>query len=144
MSGGIRPGDRVTLHYRLNCGDEEVVSTFGGAPETFILGAGDLSPGLEALLLGLASGEATRFDLPPGQAFGNRDPALIQELPRAEFPPGLEPIEGNMADFPLPNGQILSATILEADAQRVKLDFNHPLAGQPVTFEVHILAVEHA
>lgn len=142
MNSGIRPGDRVTLHYRLACGDEEVVSTFGGEPETFALGGGELAPGLETVLLGLAAGTRRTLRLAPGQAFGDRDPARVQTLPRAEFPPGLEPVAGNMADFTLPNGQTLSATILEVDDRGVKLDFNHPLAGLPVDFQVHILAVE--
>lgn len=144
MSPAIRPGDRVTLHYRLSCGDEEVMSTFDGDPETFTLGGGELEARLESLLLGLAPGGEHLFHLGPGEAFGDRDPNLVKTLPRGEFPPGLEPVAGNMADFPLPNGQIFSATILEVDAEQVKLDFNHPLAGLPVEFQIRILEVEPA
>jgi FKBP-type peptidyl-prolyl cis-trans isomerase SlpA len=144
MSHGIRPGDRVTLHYRLSCGGEEVVSTFDDAPETFALGSGELEPRLEALLLGLAAGAHRVLELGPGEAFGDRDPNLLQHLPRADFPPSLQPVPGNQADFPLPNGQTFTATILAVDDQRVELDFNHPLAGLPLTFEVRILAVEPA
>jgi FKBP-type peptidyl-prolyl cis-trans isomerase SlpA len=53
-------------------------------------------------------------------------------------------VAGNLADFPLPNGQTLTASVLAVDSQKVKLDFNHPLAGLPLTFQVHVLAVEPA
>lgn len=139
---GIRPGDRVTLHYRLSCAGQEVVSTFDAAPETFTLGAGDIDPRLEWLLHGLDAGTHETWQLDAEQAFGRHNPEMVKRLPRADFPPGLEPIADHRVDFPLPNGQVLTATILDEDAGFVTLDFNHPLAGLPVEFEVRILAVE--
>jgi FKBP-type peptidyl-prolyl cis-trans isomerase SlpA len=139
---GIRPGDRVTLHYRLTCGGQVIVSTFDAAPETFTLGNGDIDPRLEWLLHGLSAGAHEIWSLDADQAFGTHNPDLLKRLPRAEFPPGIEPIVGHQAAFPLPNGQTLTATILVVDADHVQLDFNHPLAGFPVEFEVRILAVE--
>lgn len=141
---GVRPGDRVTMHYRLNCGGQEVVSTFDGEPETFTVGAGDIDPRLEWLLHGLAAGAHETWQLDPEQAFGRHDTSLVKTLPRRDFPAGMEPVVGHEAAFPMPNGQTFMATILEVDADSVKLDFNHPLAGLPVEFEVRILAVEPA
>jgi FKBP-type peptidyl-prolyl cis-trans isomerase SlpA len=140
---GIRPGDTVTLHYRLSCAGQEVVSTFDAAPETFTLGAGDIDPRLEWLLHGLESGARETWRLDPEQAFGTRNPDLVKTLPRRDFPGGMEPVVGHEAAFPMPNGQVFTGTILDADDTSVQLDFNHPLAGLPVEFEVRILAVEH-
>ena len=70
---GLRPGGRATLHYRLECGDEEVVNTFPDEPETFTLGSGELEGRLETLLLGLTAGQHLTFELDPGEAFGQRD-----------------------------------------------------------------------
>jgi FKBP-type peptidyl-prolyl cis-trans isomerase SlpA len=141
---GIRPGDSVTLHYRLSCAGQEIVSTFAGEPETFRLGDGAIDPRLEWLLHGLEAGAHETWRLDPEQAFGRRDEGLVKTLARTEFPAGMEPVVGHEAAFPMPNGQIFMATILAVDANAVKLDFNHPLAGLSVEFEVRILAVESA
>lgn len=138
----VRMGDRVSLHYRLECGGEEVASTFSDAPETFTLGSGDIDPRLEVLLLGLKVGDHTRYALGPGEAFGDRDEGLVQRLARNEFDPALNLQVGHTVDFGLPNGQILHGTILSVDDTEVQVDFNHPLAGLPVEFEVRVLAIE--
>ncbi len=138
----IRMGDRVTLHYRLECGGREIVSTFADSPETFTLGSGEIDPRLEVLLLGLKTDDHRAFSLGPGQAFGERDAALVQRLARREFDPALALQVGHTVDFSLPNGQTLHGTLLSVDDTHVEVDFNHPLAGLPVEFEVHILAIE--
>jgi FKBP-type peptidyl-prolyl cis-trans isomerase SlpA len=139
---GLRPGDRVTLHYRLECGGEEVVNTFPEDPETFTMGSGELEGRLETLLLGLTEGQHLTFDLEPGEAFGHRDEALVHTLPRADFPAGMELDLGHGVQFDLPNGQSMMGTIRELGEDTVKVDFNHPLAGLPVTMEVQIIAIE--
>ncbi|MGQ9685713.1 MAG: FKBP-type peptidyl-prolyl cis-trans isomerase [Thiobacillaceae bacterium] len=138
----VRMGDRVTLHYRLECGGEEVVSTFSDAPETFTLGSGEIDPRLEVLLLGLKTDDHSTMALSPGEAFGDRDEGLVQRMARSDFDPALNLQPGHTVDFGLPNGQTLHGTILGLDDTHVVVDFNHPLAGLPVEFEVRILAIE--
>lgn len=140
----LRPGDTVTLHYRLSSYGQEIADTFAGAPETFQIGAGDIDPRLERALLGLAEGERRSLQLHAWEAFGERDEALVQALPRSDFPAGVEPQPEHQVDFELPNGQVLTGTVLAVEADTVRVDFNHPLAGLPIEFEVHILAIEHA
>ena len=137
----LRLGDRLTLHYRLTCADQIVVDTFPDEPETFTLGAGELEGRLEVLLLGLKESEHVIFELAPGEGFGPRDEALIHTLPRNDFPAdmALEPDHG--VQFELPNGQSMMGTVLEIGADTVKVDFNHPLAGLPVTLEVQIITI---
>ncbi len=139
---GARLGDKITLHYRLTCGEAEVVNTFGEAPETFTLGSGEIEPRLEVCLLGLKRGAHVTFALDPAQAFGEREEALVQRLARAAFDPSLPLQVGHTVDFSLPNGQTLHGTILRLDETEVVVDFNHPLAGLPIAFEVQILAIE--
>lgn len=142
MAGrSARLGDRLTLHYRLSCAGTEVVSTFGDAPQTFTLGSGEIEPRLEVCLLGLAPGARVSFTLAPGQAFGERDASLVQRLERAVFDPSLPLEVGHTVDFTLPNGKTLHGTILSLDDTEVEVDFNHPLAGLAVEFEVQILAI---
>lgn len=141
-SAPLRLGDQVTLHYRLSCQDEILVDTFTDGPETFTLGHGEIDPRLESLLLDLRVGDHRVYDLAPGEAFGPHDPAMIHTLPRDDFPSSLELDVNGGVDFALPNGQAVSGSVLEIDADNVRVDFNHPLAGLPVNFEVQILAIE--
>lgn len=140
-SQGIRHGDQVTMHYRLASMGRDIVSTFDDAPETFRIGSGELDARLEKHLTGLTSGLRRTLRLPPWDAFGERDEALLQTLPRQDFP-GETPV-GHQVGFELPNGTNLLGTIVEADAKQVRVDFNHPLAGLPIEFEIEILAIDH-
>ncbi len=144
----LRPGSVVTLHYRLECACHELANTFDAGPETFTLGVGELEGRLEILLLGLNVGDHPIYELGPGEAFGDHDPVMIHDLPRADFAAHLATdmvleVDGGV-DFSLPNGQVLTGSVLEIGTDTVRIDFNHPLAGLPVTFEVKILAIEIA
>ncbi|MBI5330622.1 MAG: FKBP-type peptidyl-prolyl cis-trans isomerase [Betaproteobacteria bacterium] len=138
----LRPGHQVTLHYRLECAGQEVADTFTAGPETFTLGQGEMEARLELLLLGLAAGDHRRFELGPGEAFGDHDAALVHTLPRSDFPADMALEAGGGVEFTLPNGQVLTGGVLEIGPDTVKVDFNHPLAGMPVNFEVQILSLE--
>ncbi len=140
-SPALRLGDQATLHYRLSCQGEILVDTFPDGPETFILGHGDIDARLETLLLGLRAGDHMTYELAPGEAFGPHDPALVHTLPRDDFPADMALVIGGDVEFSLPNGQALTGSVLEIDADNVRVDFNHPLAGLPVTFEVSVLAI---
>ena len=143
----VEPGSFLTLHYRLAGPQGDVVNTFGGKPATLSLGAGELSPVLEQRLVGLAEGARTAFDIPAGEAFGERNPDMIQWLARKELDAMGDPQEryavGDVIHLPTPDGQGQFAAVVQAvrDDGALRLDFNHPLAGQPVTFEVHIIGV---
>ena len=139
----IQPGSRVTLHYRLTCQDQTLVDTFGdGAPDTFTLGAGEIDPRLEILLLGLTAHDHRTWHLDAGEAFGGRDPALVHDLPRAGFGAEAELREGLQMAFDLPNGQSMNGILRAIGPDTVTVDFNHPLADLAVDFEVDILSVE--
>lgn len=137
--------DRITLHYRLSCGDAELVNTFGDAPETFQLGQGEMDPRLEYALKGMTTGTHTTLHLTPAMAFGEHDPDRVQAYPLADLNGLASDTEvevGHMIQFQLPNGQTLHGAVLALDATTATLDFNHPLAGLAVEFEVHILSIE--
>ena len=143
----VEPGSFLTLHYRLAGPQGDVVNTFGGKPATLSLGAGELSPVLEQRLVGLAEGARAAFDIPAGEAFGERNPDMIQWLARKELDAMGDPQEryavGDVIHLPTPDGQGQFAAVVQAvrDDGALRLDFNHPLAGQPVTFEVQLIGV---
>ena len=143
MSDRIQPGSRVSLHYRLSSYGQDIADTFPDAPEVFRVGTGEVDARLEQHLLGLVAGERHLFQLHPWQAFGERDETLIQSLPRADFPAESDLTPGHQVEFDLPNGETWLGTVLDADADQVRIDFNHPLAGLPVEFDVQILTVDN-
>ncbi len=140
----------LTLHYRLAGPAGDVINTFAGKPATLTLGTGALSQALEQHLLGLAEGTCRSFQLPAGAAFGVRNPAMLQWLSRAELAQLGDPAEqyqvGDAVQFATPDGKGLFAGVvrqLRSDerGEAVLFDFNHPLAGEAVTFEVQLLGV---
>jgi FKBP-type peptidyl-prolyl cis-trans isomerase SlpA len=139
----------LTLHYRLSDLDgHDIVNTFGGQPATLSLGQGELSPAIEQKMLGLAEGVHTHFVLEPNVAFGERKADMVQWVARKLLNELGDPLEkyqvGDVVQFPTPNGQGQYAGAVrevKPDGQAVLFDFNHPLAGQAVRFEVQIIGV---
>jgi FKBP-type peptidyl-prolyl cis-trans isomerase SlpA len=147
LSAIIQPGSFLTLHYRLAGPQGDVINTFGGTPATLSIGSGELTPAVEARLIGLAEGAHVMLQFPPGEAFGARNPDMIQWLPRQELDALGDPQEryavGDALQLATPDGQGRFAAVVLAvrNDGALLLDFNHPLAGQPVTFEAHIIGV---
>jgi FKBP-type peptidyl-prolyl cis-trans isomerase SlpA len=137
----------LTLHYRLSTPQGlDFVNTFAGHPATLSLGQGRLSPILESSLLGLTEGSHKVFELEPHAAFGSRNPALRRWVSRQLLRTHADPHEsyaiGDVIEFPTPDAlSSYVGTVEQVDEESVLFDFNHPLAGQPVIFEVHILAI---
>lgn len=143
----VQPGSFLTLHYRLSGPDgADVVNTFADKPATLSLGTGQLAPAIEARLLGLAEGTHTRFELPAGAAFGPRNPEMLQRVKLSLLhelgDPDAEYALGDVVQFPTPDGQGSYAGVVRGvGPDWLLFDFNHPLAGQPVSFEVKLLGV---
>jgi FKBP-type peptidyl-prolyl cis-trans isomerase SlpA len=136
----------LTLHYRLASMDgSDIVSTFDDNPATLQLGMGQLAPFLEACLLGLPEGAHQTFELPPEKAFGPRNPDLIQRVSRATLAQnsqmGEEYVVGDLVDFAAPGGGRFAGVLREINSEDALFDFNHPLAGQSVKFEVKIIGI---
>lgn len=145
----IAPGSHVTLHYRIatvvDGAEREVVSTFGAQPATMTVGGGDFAEALEACLLGLEEGARQHFELASGAGFGMRNPELVQSVSRATFDanadPSVEYVPGDIVQFSSPEGRQFSGVFKQSDVDRVVVDFNHPLAGMPIRFAVHVVGV---
>ncbi len=143
----IQPGSFLTLHYRLARADgNDVISTFHGKPATLSLGRGELAPALEARLLGLDEGARASFDLAADEAFGERNPQLLQRVRRALLAehgdPDRQYAVGDAVQFPAPDGQgSYAGVVREIGGDWLLFDFNHPLAGAPLRFEVHVIGV---
>lgn len=143
----VQPGSFLTLNYRLAGPQGDIINTFGEQPATLSLGSGELTPALEQRLVGLEEGTHTTLEIPPGEAFGERNPDMQQWVARKLLNELGDPMEkyaaGDVVQFPTPDGLgSYAGTVLDVGADgAVLFDFNHPLAGQPVTFEVQLIGV---
>lgn len=142
MSQRVKRDSLVTLNYRVASEDDtELIGTFGSTPATLQLGNGELAPPLEACLDGLPVGERQVFLLDPQQAFGVHNPQLVQRIPRAELPQGTAPEALSLIEFSAPNGAKFTGLLRELDEHAALIDFNHPLAGKSIRFEVEVIGI---
>ncbi|AIU67784.1 FKBP-type peptidyl-prolyl cis-trans isomerase [Vibrio coralliilyticus] len=134
----------VTLHFTIKLKDGSVAdSTHNmGKPAKLVIGDGSLSENFEQCLLGLEVGEQKAIELKAEDAFGAPNPDNVHHMDRARFVGDAEVEVGTIMAFSGPDGMEIPGIITEIAGDSVTVDFNHPLAGQDVTFEVEILSVE--
>ncbi|MDB2566080.1 peptidylprolyl isomerase [Porticoccaceae bacterium] len=130
----------VTLHFSLVLEDGHIIdSNFESEPATFSVGDGNLLPGFESTLMGLVNGDEREFTIPPEQAFGQHNPQNVQAVERGNF--DQEELElGAMFSFQNGDGE-LPGVIVDVDDNEVMIDFNHPLAGKNIIFQVKIIDI---
>jgi FKBP-type peptidyl-prolyl cis-trans isomerase SlyD len=134
----------VSLSYTLTIGDEEVDSTDEGETLEFLQGYGEVIPGLERELYGMAIGESKKIHVKAEDAYGLKDPDAYVEVPKDQLPPDLpmeEDVELQVRDM---DGEVLDARISEIKGDSVILDFNHPLAGEELDFDVTVVDLREA
>ena len=139
----IGPGTKITLHFALQLDNGDMVdSNFERDPATFTVGDGNLLPGFEKALFGMMEGEHKTLVIKPEDGFGQRNPNNIQEIARSQFSPDLELSEGLMLSFADAQKTELPGVVQRFDDEVVVVDFNHPVAGRDILFEVAILKIE--
>lgn len=138
----IKQGDKVTLHFALKLDDGELVDgNFGKPPATLVVGDGTLFNGFEACLMGMNVGDTGSFTLPPEKAFGTHNEQNLQQFNRGQFA-GMVLEEGSVVSFADAAKAELPGVIVEIDGDDVTVDFNHPLAGKTLQFDVEIVEIE--
>lgn len=137
----IKDGSEVTLHFALRLDDGELVDgNFGKQPATLTIGDGTLFNGFESNLHGLDVGDTGSFTIAPEQGFGHHNEQNIQRFNRGQFA-GMVIEEGAVVSFADAAKAELPGVIVEVDGDDVVVDFNHPLAGKTLTFDVEIVEV---
>ncbi len=140
----IGPDKEVTLHFALKLENGDVVdSTFDKQPATFKVGDGNLLPGFEAALYGFKAGDKRSLQIEPENAFGQPNPQNLQVMPRSQFA-DMELSEGLLIIFNDAANAELPGIVKTFDEQQVTIDFNHPLAGKTLSFDVEIIEVRPA
>jgi FKBP-type peptidyl-prolyl cis-trans isomerase 2 len=138
----VKPGDTVRIHYTGTLSDGSTFdSSEGRDPLEFVVGSGQIIPGLDDALPGMAVGEKKVVDVPADQAYGQPDPNARQAVPRAEIPAEIPLDLGTQLQVQTPQGQVMPVTVVEVTETEVTLDANHPLAGRDLTFAIELVAI---
>ena len=138
----VKAGDTVRIHYTGTLDGGEVFdSSDGREPLTFTVGAGQVIPGFDDAVVGMAVGEKKTVTIPAERAYGEHQDSLLMEVPRTDLPADVEPQVGDQLMIGTPEGQPFPVTIYALGDETVVLDSNHPLAGEDLTFDVELVEV---
>jgi FKBP-type peptidyl-prolyl cis-trans isomerase SlpA len=142
----IGPNCKVELHFSLKLADtgELVDSTFEKKPAELVIGDGNLPAAFEAVIHGMKAGERKIERIEPKDGFGQHNPSNVQKIPKDQFDPSVELSEGLVVTFQDKAKSELPGVVAAIDYKMVTVDFNHPLAGRDLEFEVEILSVAPA
>ena len=142
--GTIDSGSRIKLHFALRLLDgQEVDTTFDKDAAELTVGDGNLPEGFEECLIGLTTGDRKTFTVLPEKAFGQPNPQNVQAMKRSSFPLDMPLSKGLMVSFADAQGAELPGVVSDIEGDWVTVDFNHPLAGKELHFEVQILEVKN-
>lgn len=145
MNLNVSEGTRVFINFSLTLEDgAEVDNNFSGEAVSFAIGDGSLLPGFERRVLGMQAGERQIFSVPPEDAFGQPNENNLQRIPRADFDSGIELEQGLVCSFSDAAGGELPGVIVDVNEETVTVDFNHPLAGRTILFDVLVHRIEAA
>jgi FKBP-type peptidyl-prolyl cis-trans isomerase SlyD len=138
--------DRVVcMDYTIRLASGRVVeSSVGQEPLTYMHGRRQIVPGVEKAIEGLEEGALLEVVVPPGEAYGERDPAGVFVVPRAAFPTGEDVGPGMMFSASRPDGKSITFRVIEANEELVLVDTNHPLAGETLHISIHVHHVRSA
>jgi FKBP-type peptidyl-prolyl cis-trans isomerase SlyD len=134
----------VTMNYTLTDNDGNIIDQSGDAGFAYLHGANNIIPGLESALTGKQAGDELQVSVTPNQAYGERDPAKTQSVPRNMFPADTEIEPGMQFHAQGPNEEMVVVTIAEVAEDNIMVDGNHPLAGVHLNFAVEIIDVRDA
>lgn len=138
----VKSGDTVQIHYTGTLQDGKTFdSSEGRDPLEFQVGSGQIIPGLDVALPGMAVGETKTVNVPCTEAYGPVNPDMQQAIPRSGIPDDIPLEVGIQLQMQTPQGQTVPVTVVELDEATVTLDANHPLAGQDLTFAIELVAI---
>lgn len=137
-----KENDKVKVHYKGTLSNGEVFDTSEGKePIEFILGAGQVIPGFDKGIIGMQTEESKTINIPMAEAYGEPKPELIQQVPKSQLPPEIDPAVGLQLVSQTPDGQKIPLVVTEVKDDSIVVDANHPLAGKDLTFEVTLLSI---
>ena len=140
----VKDGLVVSMEYKLTVDGEVLDSSDDGGPLQFLAGYGNIIPGLENEMMGMKIGDSKNVTVQPEDGYGEFDEEAYADVPRTEFPADMALEEGMELHVTDEDGNHQAAYVAEYNDKTVKLDFNHPLAGPTVHFDVEVLEIDPA
>lgn len=140
----VKSGDKIKVHYKgtLTNGGELFDSSEGRDPLEFEVGAGMVIPGFDNGVVDMEVGEKKTINIPVDQAYGPKNEQNVIEVDRAQLPPEMKELEaGMMLQMMTPDGQPIPVKIVSFTEEKVKLDANHALAGEDLTFDLELVSI---
>ena len=138
-----KAGDTVKIHYTGTLDDgTQFDSSKGRDPLEFEVGSGQVIPGFDKAVEGMAVGDTKTVNIPVDDAYGPRHDQMIQEVPKSALPDEVEPAVGMGLQARRPDGAMLDLTITEVGEETITVDGNHPLAGQPLNFDLELVEIK--
>ncbi|MEQ8754261.1 MAG: peptidylprolyl isomerase [Coleofasciculus sp. G1-WW12-02] len=135
-------GDTVKIHYTGKLNDGTVFdSSLNREPIEFTIDAGQVIPGFEQAVLGMTPGDSKTEMIPMDKAYGPHRSEMVLEVTRDKMPPDLNPEIGQQLQIQQPNGRVIPVVITDVTDSNVRLDANHPLAGQDLTFDIQLVEI---
>ncbi len=137
-----KSGDTVRIHYTGTLDDgTQFDSSDGRDPLEFTLGGGQVIPGFDSAVDGMAAGDSKSVTIPPDEAYGKRHEQLVQQVPKSVLPEDMEPTVGIQLQSQGPEGQVMNLVVTEVEDDSITVDANHPLAGQALTFTIELVEI---
>jgi FKBP-type peptidyl-prolyl cis-trans isomerase SlyD len=141
----VQDGLVISIQYTLKLDDGEVVDeSQAGEPLVYLHGADNIIPGLEVALTGMAVGDKKLVTVSPDDGYGDYEEDAVEVVSRSLFPNEMELEEGIVLSVKDESGDVYDAVVVELDGEEVTLDFNHPLAGENLHFDVEIVGIRAA
>lgn len=135
----------VSFNYKLTLDTGEVVdSSEGREPLSFLVGAGQIIPGLETEMMGMQVGDEKEVKVEPEQAYGEKDDRLVQTISRSQVPDSVDLELGLVLRGQSEAGEVVEGKVVDLKDNEVEIDFNHPLAGEPLNFDIEIVDIRDA
>lgn len=143
MNQAAKAGDTVQVHYTGKFDDGSVFdSSAGRDPLEFTVGSGQVIPGFEQAVEGMAVGQTKTVTIPAAEAYGDRVAEAVLQVPREQLPPDLDPEVGQQLVMQSRDGRQIPIVVVEVTEDSITIDANHPLAGRDLTFEIELVAVQ--
>jgi len=145
-----KEGDRVKVHYTGKLDDGTVFDSSecedegcgcGHGPLEFTIGSGQVIPGFDAGVKGLAVGESKTIHIPVDEAYGERIEEMVAVVPRGDLPPEMKPEVGQQLEVTQEDGQVFQVLVVDVNDESITIDANHPLAGQALNFDIKLVEI---
>lgn len=140
----VASGMAISMDYTLTVEGEVLDSSKENGPIEFLQGHGNIIPGLEEEIEGMAVGQSKKTTIAAKNGYGETNPAEIKDVSKEEFPDEIPMEPGVDLEMNDEDGHVVHGTILEVGKDTVKMDFNHPLAGKELNFEIKIVTIRDA